>query len=306
MLMTSSSYQVLGIAGVRKDYGDITALDGVSFSISAGETVGILGPNGAGKTTLLEIVCGYRSADTGAVEAFGELLEPNQPDVWEKMAIALPGFTLPARSRVSEIVELYKVLYSNRSNTQELLESVGLGDLGKRFPPKMSNGQKQRLTLLLALMASPDLLILDEPTSELDPHGRRMVWKAIEGFKAEGEGKSLLLATHQMDEAAALCDKVGILLRGKLAAFDTPEGLIATHCPGNKISIGVDPQIYDFSAARYIGGTRSGFIFTTEDLPRTLEDIFSKLPSEALASLQVTRPTLEDVFFAVTGEELSD
>lgn len=295
----------LNVSSVSKSYGDVVALDDVSLSIMQGEAVGLLGPNGAGKTTLLEIICGLRSPDFGAVEAFGRQIKAGDDYQWFRMGIALPSYSLPTRARTSELITLYKAIYDNPTPTDELLSSVGILECKSRFPSKMSNGQKQRLTLVLALIGTPELLILDEPTSELDPHGRRLVWQSIEKFRGEKQG-AMLLATHQMDEAQALCDKVGILLRGRLAAFDSPDRLIAQYCPGNSVALRDDPGIYDFRDADYLGVRRDAHHFATPNVASTIADMVNKLSVPSLESLQVLRPTLEDVFFAVTGESLND
>ena len=294
----------LSVTRVRKRYGETLALDDVSLEVARGETVGLLGPNGAGKTTLIEIICGLRGADYGAVTAFGDAVTPNDKKVWRRMAIALPASSLPPRARVGELVELYRAIYGLEDDDWDILADVGLGECRSRLPNKMSNGQKQRLSLALTLLGGPDLLVLDEPTSELDPHGRRTIWELIRDFRRTND-RAVLLATHQMDEAAALCDKVGILVRGRIAAFGPPDDLISRYCPGNTLVVRTGtpeaPQLRDSVLQNVRDGAAH---YRTEKLASTMADLVSKVPESALSSIQVLRPTLEDVFFAVTGESL--
>ncbi|MGZ8284649.1 MAG: ABC transporter ATP-binding protein [Allosphingosinicella sp.] len=296
--------QALSVSRVRKRYGETLALDDVSLEVSCGETVGLLGPNGAGKTTLIEIICGLRGADYGTVLAFDEAVVLNDKRVWRRMAIALPANSLPPRSRVGELAELYKKIYGLGDDTGDILAAVGLADCRSRVPSKMSNGQKQRLTLALTLLGRPDLMVLDEPTSELDPHGRRTIWDLIREFRSTGQ-RAVLLATHQMDEAAALCDKVGILVKGRIAAFGPPDDLIARYCPGNTLvfrtSLAEPPQLRDATLMDFRDDTAR---YATLNLASAMADLIAKVPESGLNSIQVLRPTLEDVFFAVTGESL--
>lgn len=302
--LSASPLAVLSVNGVSKKYGETVALEDVSFTVERGEVVGLLGPNGAGKTTLLESICGLRTCDLGFVEAFGDRVAPGDSRVWSRMAISLPARSLPSRARVGEVVELYRTIHDVPEPAAQILSEVGLLECARRNPGKMSNGQQQRLTLALTLMGRPELMLLDEPTSELDPHGRRTVWSLIQRFMAEGE-RSVLLATHQMDEAATLCDKVGILLKGRLAAFGPPEALIARYCPGVTLVIEtsgpVDLELRDATLVDCKAGVTR---YRSQRVASTVADLFARVPEGRIGSLQILKPTLEDVFFAVTGSVL--
>lgn len=297
---------LLEVEQVRKNYGKVVALDELSLSIVAGEVVGLLGPNGAGKTTLIEVVCGLRGFDSGSVMAFGRPVLERDRSIWRDMGIALPASTLPPRATAAEVVELYRNIYNDRRPVGTFLESVGLGEVGGRFVSRLSNGQRQRLALLLALMSRPKLLLLDEPTSELDPHGRQAVWDLIrDGYMRDGG--TVLLATHQMDEAMTLCSRVGIIVDGRLAAIDTPDRLIETHCPVYTIIVRTTCQsLPDIPGAEIVKVAGGELHLRTGQLWRSIAALadFMHASGGDVQDIKVMRPSLEEVFFAVAGKAL--
>lgn len=297
---------LLEVEDVRRAYGKVVALDGLSLSVAEGDVVGLLGPNGAGKTTLIEVVCGLRGFDSGSVTAFGRPVRERDRSVWRDMSIALPASTLPPRATAAEVVDLYRHIYGDWRPVRSLLESVGLAEVASRFVSRLSNGQRQRLALLLALMSRPKLLLLDEPTSELDPHGRQAVWDLIRD-RYMRDGGTVLLATHQMDEAMSLCSRVGIIVDGRLAAIDTPDRLIETHCPVYTIIVRTEcTDIPDIPGAEIVRSAAGEIHLRTENLWQSIAALADHMHASGgvIQDITVIRPSLEDVFFAVAGRAL--
>ncbi|MFC8571284.1 ABC transporter ATP-binding protein [Streptomyces sp. NPDC057245] len=215
---------VIEVTDLRKTYGDRPVVDGVSFAVEEGEIFGVLGPNGAGKTTTVECVEGLRVPDAGRVRVTG--LDPvaDHERVARVLGAQLQQSELQARLTVREALELYAAFYPRPADWRPLAERLGLGaKLDTRFG-KLSGGQKQRLFIALALVGNPRVVVLDELTTGLDPRARRETWQLIEDIRAGGV--TVLLVTHFMEEAQRLCDRIAVLDRGRVAALDTPAGLI--------------------------------------------------------------------------------
>jgi ABC-2 type transport system ATP-binding protein len=221
---------ILDVDGLIVRYGTRTAVDGVSLQIKRGEIFGLLGPNGAGKTSTLSAVEGLLKPAAGTVLVDGIDIQRDPLAAKARLGVQLQASSFQSELTIEEIVRLYAGLYGVRITKQgiaERIRGIGLdGELGKRFKA-LSGGQQQRLSLLIAVIHQPVLLLLDEPTSGLDPQSRRQLWDRIESLRADGG--SILLTTHSMEEAQAVCDRVAIIDRGKLLAVDTPAGLIAQH-----------------------------------------------------------------------------
>lgn len=218
---------IIEIEGLRKCYGELVVVDGLSLVIGEGEIFGLLGPNGAGKTTTLSILEGLKTADGGRVCLFGLDVETHGRAIRQRIGVQLQATSLLPDLTVREQVLLFGRLYGMRPTAERvhaLLERVGLTAKGDALPDKLSGGQKQRLALALALVNDPEIVFLDEPTAGLDPQSRRMVWEIVQSFKKEG--RTVVLTTHYMEEAEFLADRVGILDQGRLLALDTPAGLI--------------------------------------------------------------------------------
>ncbi len=215
---------IIEVNGVRKSYAGRDVVDGVSFSVERGEIFGILGPNGAGKTTTVECVEGLRVPDAGTVRVAG--LDPvaDHDRVTRLLGAQLQESELQARLTVREALELYAALYPAPADWRPLADRLGLTDrLSTRFA-KLSGGQKQRLFIALALIGDPEIVVLDELTTGLDPRARRDTWKLIEEIR--DSGVTVLLVTHFMEEAQRLCDRIAVIDRGRVVALDTPSGLI--------------------------------------------------------------------------------
>jgi ABC-2 type transport system ATP-binding protein len=223
------------ISSVRKLYGDLKAVDGVSFSVSEGEVFALLGPNGAGKTTLIEILEGLRKRDEGVVRVLG--LDPwgNGYVLHRRIGVIPQDFTFFDKANPREAVKYYADLFGVRVNADDILKEVMLDDSADVLFENLSGGQKQKLGLALSLVNSAELLFLDEPTTGLDPNARRTIWQVIRGLKSKG--KTVILTTHYLDEAEQLSDRVAIMDHGRIVAMGTSEDIIETHGSGERLEI---------------------------------------------------------------------
>jgi len=215
---------VIEVAGLTKRYGGQAVVDGISFHVDQGEIFGILGPNGAGKTTAVECMEGLRRRDSGQVRILG--LDPRTDGhrLHQRIGVQLQETQLPEKLKVREALALYASFYPDPADWRELLERWGLaGQSGAPFG-KLSGGQKQRLFIALALVGNPEMVFLDELTAGLDPGARRATWELIS--QVRDGGVTVVLVSHFMDEVEELCDRVAILERGRIAALDTPAGLV--------------------------------------------------------------------------------
>jgi ABC-2 type transport system ATP-binding protein len=291
------------VEDVRKSYGDLKAVDGVSFSVSEGEFFGILGPNGAGKTTTLEIVEGLREPDTGTVRLLGESPWPRKLSLLPRVGVQLQASSFFEKLTAREQLETFASLYGvGGSRVSEMLELVGLTDKANTREDKLSGGQRQRLSIACALVHDPDVVFLDEPTAALDPQARRNLWDVLRAIQARG--KTILYTTHYLDEAEILCDRVAIMDHGKILALDPPATLVrGLDAPTHVIlELGALPE----GDARDLPGADA---VTTDDVSL---DIQTRQPTKVLSALaergnldglQVRTATLEDVFLQLTGRE---
>jgi ABC-2 type transport system ATP-binding protein len=217
---------VVEVEGLRKAYGQTRAVDGVSFTVAEGEIFGMVGPNAAGKTTTVECLEGLRVPDDGLVRVLG--LDPQRDGdaLRERMGAQLQQSALPARLRVGEAMRLFASLYDRPLPPGPLLEELGLADRVRTTWASLSGGQRQRLSIALALVGDPALVFFDELTSGLDPQARRATWDLVTDVR--DRGKSIVLTTHYMEEAARLCDRVMIIDHGLVVALDTPANLVAS------------------------------------------------------------------------------
>lgn len=212
---------VIEVHQLRKRYGDRHAVRDVSFTVERGEIFGVIGRNGAGKTTTVEIIEGLRSADGGTARVLG--LDPRDPALRERLGVQLQESRLPDRIRVREALELFASFYRDPADPATLLASLGLAEHANQQYRRLSGGQQQRMSIALALVGSPEVAVLDELTTGLDPHARRETWRLIEDVR--DRGVTVLLVTHFMDEAERLCDRIAVIDAGRTVAVDTPAGL---------------------------------------------------------------------------------
>ena len=212
------------IQGLVKRYGDLVAVDGIDLTVQAGECFGLLGPNGAGKTTAVEVMEGLRPPDGGAVRILGQSWGRRDHLLRQRLGIALQETQFVDRLTVGETVRLFRSFYSEGRTPEEVLTEVGLTEKTNTWVVKLSGGQRQRLTLACALVGSPEILFLDEPTTGLDPTSRRGVWELVEEFRAGGG--TVLLTTHYMEEAERLCQRIAIMDRGRILTEGSPTDLL--------------------------------------------------------------------------------
>ncbi len=299
-------YPAVEVTGLRKRYDDVVAIDGVDLRVEMGECVGILGPNGAGKTTLLEMIEGLRRPDSGEIRVLGEAPWPRNARLLPRIGVQLQATAFIAKLTAVEQLRAFADLYGTpRSRADELLDLIGLGSKADAVVDQLSGGQQQRLSIACALVHRPELVFLDEPSAGLDPAARRNLWDVVAAVRRDGT--TVVLTTHHMDEAEALCDRVAILDSGRILAMDTPPGLIrALDAPSRVI---LPPGALDPAVAATLDGVDAvaldtgALTLTTRD-PATLLGGLAAL--DALEGLQVRSATLEDVFLSMTGRRLID
>jgi ABC-2 type transport system ATP-binding protein len=223
------------ISFVKKSYGDIKAVDGVSFSVNEGEVFALLGPNGAGKTTLIEIMEGLRKRDAGTVKILG--LDPweNGYELHRKIGVIPQDFTFFEKVTPKEAIKYYANLFGVDVDADGIMQEVLLEDSAKVLFENLSGGQKQKMGLALSLVNSPELYFLDEPTTGLDPNARRAIWEVIKGLKSKG--KTIILTTHYLEEAEQLSDRVAIMNHGLVVAMGTSDEIIQAHGSGERLEI---------------------------------------------------------------------
>ncbi|MDQ1025992.1 ABC-2 type transport system ATP-binding protein [Streptomyces umbrinus] len=304
-----SSTPMIEVTDLRKSYGGWPAVDRVSFTVEEGEIFGVLGPNGAGKTTTVECVEGLRVPDAGRVRVTG--LDPVTEHAATRRVLGaqLQESELQAKLTVREALELYAAFYTGPLDWRPLAERLGLTDkLTTRFA-KLSGGQKQRLFIALALIGNPRIVVLDELTTGLDPRARRDTWELIEDIRANGV--TVLLVTHFMEEAQRLCDRIAVIDKGRVAALDTPAGLIRRSAGATVISFTPSAQLDDrdlnalpgLASIEYKDGrvTLSG----TDETVNAVVTLLARTHVTA-HQLRVTDATLDDAFLDLTKNVTTD
>jgi ABC-2 type transport system ATP-binding protein len=297
----------ISVHDVRKAYGPVKAVDGISFDVRHGEFFGILGPNGAGKTTTLEIMEGLRQADAGTVSVLGLPPWPRNPALLPRIGVQLQASSfferLTAREQLHTFAMLYKV---PASRADAMLGTVGLEDQAGTRTEKLSGGQAQRLSIACALVHDPEVLFLDEPTGALDPQARRNLWDLLRHISAEG--RTVVLTTHHMDEAETLCDRVAIMDHGVILEDGPPAALVRRL--DQPLRVSVESGLLPADAARELAGPGAPPDSVTDDgvsltiATRDPATVLAGLADRgALAGLRVSGATLEDVFLHLTGRE---
>ncbi|MFC3575481.1 ABC transporter ATP-binding protein [Streptomyces yaanensis] len=297
------SHPVIEVDALRKSYGGRAVVDGVSFTVEEGEIFGILGPNGAGKTTTVECVEGLRIPDAGRVRVTG--LDPvaDHEQVSRVLGAQLQESELQARLTVREALELYASFYPHPADWRPLAQRLGLTErLDSRFG-KLSGGQKQRLFIALALVGGPRVVVLDELTTGLDPRARRDTWRLIEDVRESGV--TVLLVTHFMEEAQRLCDRIAVIDKGRIAALDTPSGLIRRASGSTVISFTPSAPL-DERDLRELPALASVAYkddrITLAGTDETVNAVITLLARRHITArqLRVTDATLDDAFLDIT------
>lgn len=273
----------IAIAGLRKHYGDLHAVDGLDLEIPRGEVFALLGPNGAGKSTTVEILEGFRKRTAGEVAVLGVDPQHATREWRTRVGIMLQGTSEHGLLTAREALLYAARLYPNPRDVDQTLEAVGLTEKAGAKPATLSGGQRRRLDVALALIGRPELVFLDEPTTGFDPEARRRFWDLIESVR--GDGTTVLLTTHYLDEADHLADRIGIIAAGRMVALDTPAGLRAR-------------------------ATDARVTWLEDGVPRTqetaaptafLRELLARTPGE-IDGLEVVHPSLEDVYLHLIGE----
>ena len=232
------------VTSLKKHYGDLKAVDDISFTVKEGEVFGLLGPNGAGKTTTIEIMEGLRERDGGDVKVLGFDPWKNGYELHKKIGVIPQEFTFFEKTSPREAIIYYADLFNIKVDPDKILKEVLLEESAKVNFDSLSGGQKQKTGLALSLVNSPELLFLDEPTTGLDPNARRAIWEVIRGLKAKG--KTIILTTHYLDEAQQLSDRVAIMDHGKIVAMGTTEEIIQEHGSGERLEIHGSEKLADY------------------------------------------------------------
>jgi ABC-2 type transport system ATP-binding protein len=300
----------IDVQDLRKRYGDVQAVDGISFTVEQGEVFGMLGPNGAGKTTTVEIVEGLRQADSGRVTVLGRDVAQQTEEVKQRIGVQLQQPALLPRLTVAEILALFGSFFERSRPVGELVRMVGLEESRDRQAGQLSGGQAQRLSVALALVNQPEIVFLDEPTTGLDPQARANLWELIEAIRAEGA--TILLTTHYMEEAERLCDRVAIVDHGQIVALESPRRLIEANFSETAVIF----RMWDAPVAeleRLAGVHRAEtdddeVTLYSEDVPATMAGLlaFTRDRGQSLENLYVRGATLEDVFLRLTGRRLRE
>lgn len=314
MTVEMTAATALRCVGLVKCYGEVRALDGLDLEVGHGECFGLLGPNGAGKTTTIEILEGLKQPDAGEVELLGERWQGDGLALRARLGVQLQETKFPEKLTVAEVLTLFRSFYPRGLDLPAALDLVGLHDKADARVRTLSGGQRQRLSLACALVGDPELVFLDEPTTGLDPQARRQTWEIVERLKARG--RTLVLTTHYMEEAARLCDRVAIVDRGRVIAAGTPRDLVA--------SLGAE-HVVEFSVAGAAGRLESaalaalpsvegvaqddtGYRLTVRAVHRAVPALLAFLAERGSEPTFLTthHATLEDVFVALTGRSLRD
>ena len=314
------------VENLTKRFGTFTAVDGVTFAVKRGEVFGILGPNGAGKTTTLEIIEGLQNPTEGRVDVLGLDIQSNATEVKARIGVQLQASAYYDYLNLTEILSLLGSFYPNKVKPSSLLDQVGLSDKSENRIPALSGGQKQRFAVAASLVHNPELVVLDEPTTGLDPQARRNLWSLIR--EVNQRGVTVVLTTHSMDEAELLCSRLAIMDHGKLLAVDTPRNLVNQLDASYTVKLTMDKPMTEGQLENLHGrvevlhsNQEDGAATDDEEINNIQNAYLLRLPNPSalktlldeitetglvLENLQITPVTLEDVFLELTGTELRD
>lgn len=303
--------KVLEVKDLKKRYGSLQAVDGISFYVERGEVFTLLGPNGAGKTTTVEILEGLKTADSGEIIMLGRNCKVVDRALKERLGVLLQETRYMDKIKVLEMAQMFASFYRKPLPPRDIIAKVALEEKMQAFVEDLSGGQRQRLAIGLSLINDPDIIFMDEPTTGLDPQARRNIWDLIEELKEEN--KTIFLTTHYMEEAERLSDYVFIMDHGNIIAQGTPQSLIADLGKENIIEFaqgGISEEALEHIQGMFPKVTLQDekvHIHTeqlTPDLSRLLN--WSREQDLEFENLMFRRPNLEDVFLSLTGKGLRD
>jgi ABC-2 type transport system ATP-binding protein len=300
------------VEDLRKTYGNVKAVDGVSFKIKQGSIFTLLGPNGAGKTTTLEIIEGLRTPDSGKITIFGKIVDRIGREEKELIGVSLQETNLISHLTVRETLSMFRSFYKRGLNVDDVLDFVSLKEKEKSYVEKLSGGQRQRLAIGLAIINDPLLLFLDEPTTGLDPQARRSVWDLL--LKLKAQGKTIVLTTHYMEEAEFLADWVCIMDHGRVIAEGTPEDLIRSIGGESIIEVDLEEDHEFLDDLNKVGlnyvfnPKHRRLVIKTNNVLESIERLL-KIAKEKGIKVRneiIRQPNLEDVFLTLTGRQLRE
>lgn len=301
----------ISVRNLRKSYGEITAVDGISFEVAEKEIFGILGPNGAGKTTTLEMIETLRDIDSGEVLVEGMEVRGSARKVKELIGVQLQTTVFFDNLTVRETIALFASFYRKHTDPDSLLDLVSLRDRSGAMLNELSGGQHKRVSIALALVNDPKIVFLDEPTTGLDPQARHNIWEIVEHLRQRE--KTVVITSHYIEEAERLCDRVAIMDRGSIIALGTPRELIDRYSPASNISFRLEPNIEERLLEPVVGvtalSTSDGeYTVTTESPQETLIGLFATAyrHGSEVEGVSMRRATLEDVFLKITGRSLRE
>jgi len=298
------------VDGLTKRYGELTAVDNVSFTVKRGEIFAFLGPNGAGKTTTVEMLECLRKPTSGKAYVLGYDVSKDRESIKRKTGVLPQDFYTYERLTVKETIQYFAGMFNSHPDVDGLIKSVDLEDKKNALFKHLSGGLRQRLGIAVALVNDPELIFLDEPSAGLDPKARHGVWHLIDGFHKQG--KTVFLTTHYMEEAEVLADRVGIIYGGKIVALDATDKLVSEYGKKNLLILKkIDPKAVSVIEKL---GVKANYDKTTGDVTVHLNhavavsEILQTLSSSntSYQELQLKRSSLEDVFLNLTGESLEE
>jgi ABC-2 type transport system ATP-binding protein len=302
---------VVEVKDLVKAYGDVKAVKGISFNIAKGEVFGMLGPNGAGKSTTVEIIEGLRRADSGSATVLGINISKDTRTVKERIGVQSQSPALFPDLQVKELINFFRSLYKKSVLTSQIIDLASLQESRDILFRNLSGGQQQRLSVALAFVNDPEIIVLDEPTTGLDPQARRAMWEVIENFRSSG--KTVLLTTHYMEEAQRLCDRIAIMDYGKIIALSSPQQLIESNIKESAIQFKMKEYPGDQVLASLPDVTKvikegDDIVVYTNNIPAVIAGLLSLASqrSTELSELSVRQATLEDVFLKLTGKRIRD
>jgi ABC-2 type transport system ATP-binding protein len=302
---------VIRVRDLHKSYGQLHAVDGVSFEVERGEVFGLLGPNGAGKTTTVEVLEGLRAPDSGEVTVLGVDAVHRPGEIKARIGVSLQTAALYPKLTVVEVLDLFRSFYPSGRPTDELVALMDLGEKRTTRTQDLSGGQRQRLSVALALVNDPELVFLDEPTTGMDPAARRMLWDVVLGLKASG--RSILLTTHYMEEAEILCDRLAIMDHGRILESGTVDELVSRRFHERAVRFDTvdgldDTRLAGFPGVASVKHEGDAVLLFTRDVPATIGAVLAATDALGVepTNLAVRRATLEDVFLDLTGRALRD
>jgi len=299
------------VADLHKHYGPVLAVDGISFEVASGEVFGLLGPNGAGKTTTVEMLEGLRAPDSGQLEVLGIDVARNPDELKQRVGVTLQTAELYPKLTIVEVLDLFRSFYKRSLPTEQLIDFLDLGERRNAQTRQLSGGQRQRLAVALALVNDPEVIFLDEPTTGLDPAARRSLWDLVQ--KLQGQGKTILLTTHYMEEAEVLCDRLAIMDHGRILAMGTVNELVNQRFKDRSVRFDRIPSVTDdqlkaLPGVESVKDDEGETVLYTQDVPATIGGVLAL--TEAIGvepgNLGIRRPTLEDLFLDLTGRALRD